>query len=79
MKRYGVGEVASKIANKGLRPAWVVYLLVGSLFTGIYFLLRWAATQNVFFVLVGFSAVAAIVVGARMHRLIPPLHFAGYP
>jgi hypothetical protein len=40
MKRYGVGEVASKIANKGLRPAWVVYLLAGSLFTGIYFLLR---------------------------------------
>jgi hypothetical protein len=73
--RDTVGEVASKIADKGLQPARLVYLLVGILLTGIYFLLPSAATQNVFFNLVGFSAVAAVVVGVRMHRPIHPLHW----
>ena len=38
MKRDTLGEVANKIADKGLRAAWSVYLLGGSLFTGVYFL-----------------------------------------
>ena len=38
MKRDIVGKVANKIADKGLRAAWSVYLLGGSLFTGVYFL-----------------------------------------
>jgi diguanylate cyclase (GGDEF)-like protein/PAS domain S-box-containing protein len=55
--------------------AWLVYLLVGILATGVYFLLPSASAQNIFYDLIGFSAVAAIVVGVRIHRPVRPLHW----
>src|SRR5215212_1762883 len=73
--RYAIREVTSKIADEGSRKAWSVYLLVGIFITSIYFLLPSAATQNVFFELVGFSAVAAVVVGVRVHHPVHPLHW----
>src|SRR5215203_3055174 len=75
MRRYAIGEVTSTIADKGSQKAWLVYLLVGILITSIYFLLPSAATQNVLFDLVGFSAVAAVVVGMRVHHPVHPLHW----
>src|SRR5215213_5935375 len=74
MQSPAIQEVASRIA-RSWRQAWSVYLLVGILLTGIYFLLPSAAMQNVFSDLVGFSAVVAIVVGVRMHHPTRPLHW----
>ena len=74
MRRYAIGEVTSKIADKGSRQTWLVYLLVGILIMGIYFLLP-PTTQNVFSVLVGLSAVGAIVVGVWAHHSTRPLHW----
>jgi diguanylate cyclase len=61
-----------EIVDKGL-GLWLVYLLVGILATGGYFLLPSASMQNIFYNLIGFSAVAAIVVGVRVHRPVRPL------
>ena len=75
MRRYAIGEVTSKIADKGSQKAWLVYLLVGVLITSIYFSLPSAATQNVSLGLVGLSAVAAVVVGVRVHHPAHQLHW----
>ncbi len=75
MSGYTTGDVVSRIADKRLRQAWLVYLSVGIFLTGIYFLLPSAAMQNVFSDLVGFSAVVTIVVGVRMHHPTRPLHW----
>src|SRR5919199_785775 len=55
--------------------AWLLYLLVGILATGGYFLLPSMSTQNVFYNLVGFSSVGAIVVGVLMHHPTRPLQW----
>src|SRR4051794_39107647 len=55
--------------------AWLLYLVVGILATGAYFLLPSVSTQNVFYNLVGFSSVTAIVVGVLIHHPIRPLHW----
>jgi signal transduction histidine kinase len=55
------------MATKDSR-VWLLYLLVGVLATGVYFLLPSASTQNILYDLIGFSAVAAIVVGVYMYR-----------
>ena len=52
--------------------AWLLYLLVGLLATGGYFLLPSVSAQNVFYNLVGFSSVGAIVVGILMHIQLAP-------
>src|SRR5215216_887516 len=75
MSGYTIGDVVSRIADKSLRQAWLVYLPVGIFLTGIYFLLPSAAVQDVFSDLVGFSAVVTIVVGVRMHHPTRPLHW----
>jgi diguanylate cyclase len=61
-----------EIVDKGIW-LWLVYLLVGIIATGGYFLLPSASMQNIFYDLIGFSAVAAIVVGVRVHRPVRPL------
>src|SRR5919202_1120986 len=55
--------------------AWLLYLLAGILATGGYFLLPSMSTQNVFYNLVGFSSVGAIVVGVLMHYPTRPLQW----
>ena len=55
--------------------AWLLYLLVGLLATGGYFLLPSVSVKNVFYNLVGFSSVGAIVVGVRMHHPTRPLQW----
>src|ERR687889_2515713 len=55
--------------------AWLLYLLVGLLATGGYFLLPSVSVQNVFYNLVGFSSVGAIVVGILMHHPTRPLQW----
>src|SRR5215212_5566315 len=55
--------------------AWLLYLLAGLLATGGYFLLPSMSTQNVFYNLVGFSSVGAIVVGVLMHHSTRPLQW----
>jgi signal transduction histidine kinase len=57
----------SEMATKDSR-VWLLYLLVGVLATGVYFLLPSASTQNILYDLIGFSAVVAIVVGVYMYR-----------
>ena len=52
-----------------------MYLLVGILATGVYFLLPSASVQNVFYDLVGFSSVAAILIGVHIHRPTHPLQW----
>ena len=54
---------------------WLLYLLVGILATGGYFLLPSGSTQNVFYNLVGFSSVGAVVVGVLMHQPTRPLQW----
>ncbi len=56
----------SKLASKGLR-AWHLYLLLGTVATGGYFLLS-TTGQNILYNLVGVSAAAAPVIGIFMHR-----------
>jgi diguanylate cyclase (GGDEF)-like protein/PAS domain S-box-containing protein len=64
-------------SDKGLRTwrarAWILYLSLGVLATGIYFLLPSAIAKNLLYGLIGLSAVGAIVVGFRLHRPIRPL------
>jgi diguanylate cyclase len=56
--------------------AWLLYLLAGIFATGGYFLLPSVSTQNVFYNLVGFSSVGAIVVGVLlMHHPTRPLQW----
>src|SRR5215210_4135804 len=56
--------------------AWLLYLLVGILATGGYFLLPSVSVQNVFYNLVGFSSVGAIVIGVLlMHHPTRPLQW----
>src|SRR5215216_4706708 len=55
--------------------AWLLYLLLGVLATGGYFLLPSVSVQNVFYNLVGFSSVVAIGVGIRMNRPVRSLHW----
>src|SRR5215212_9128609 len=56
--------------------AWLLYLLVGILATGGYFLLPSVSVQNVFYNLVGFSSVGAIMVGVLlMHHPARPLQW----
>ena len=57
----------SEMATKDSR-VWLLYLLVGVLATGVYFLLPSASTQNILYDLIGFSAVVAVVVGVYMYR-----------
>ena len=64
----------SEMINKRSR-AWLLYLLAGVLATGGYFLLPSASAQNIFYDLIGLSAVAAIGVGLHMHRPIYPGHW----
>ncbi len=62
-----------------LARAWPVYLVLGVLATFGYFLLP-EIPQDVFYILVGLSAVAAILVGARRQpagRRLPFYLFAG--
>jgi len=75
MSGYTIGDVVGKIADKSSRQAWLVYLPVGILLTGIYFLLPSAAMQNVYFDLVGYSAVVVIIVGVRIHHPTRPLYW----
>ncbi len=73
-------------ARPGLKPdswllsrAWTVYLVLGVLATFGYFLLP-EVPQDVFYILVGSSTVAAILVGARWQpagRRLPLYLFAG--
>jgi uncharacterized membrane protein YuzA (DUF378 family) len=65
-------KVGKQILGKGSR-AWLVYLLVGLAATGSYLLLPSKGTQNVLYVLIGFSAVIVILVGVRSYRPVPPL------
>jgi PAS domain S-box-containing protein len=58
---------------KGLGQAWLGYLLVGLLAIGGFFLLPSQSAQNVYYDLIGFSAVAAIAGGVHMHRPAPSL------
>ena len=60
------------IAGGGLRR-WHVYLLLGVLATGVYFLLPSQAAQHTLHFLFVLSALAAIVTGVRMHRPSQPL------
>ena len=60
------------IAGGGLR-AWKVYLLLGVLATGVYFLLPSQAVQHALHLLFVVSAIAAIVTGVRTHRPSQPL------
>jgi diguanylate cyclase (GGDEF)-like protein/PAS domain S-box-containing protein len=56
-------------ASLGWRAwAWLLYVSLGVLATGVYFLLPSLAAQNVFFNLVGVTAVAVIVMGVLLHR-----------
>jgi signal transduction histidine kinase len=50
------------------RLAWQVYLGVGALLTGAYYLLPYNPAGAVLTVMVGASASAAIIVGLRWHR-----------
>lgn len=55
--------------------AWLAYLLAGIVATGVYFLLPSTSVQNVFFNLVSFTSVAAVVVGIRMHHPLRLIHW----
>jgi PAS domain S-box-containing protein len=65
----------SNNAVRGFSQPWLAYLSVGIAATGVYFLLPSAGAQNIFSDFVGFSAVAAVVVGMRLHRPPRPLHW----
>ena len=52
---------------------WLIYLVVGLLATGGYFLLPSATVQNVFIVLIALTVVAALAAGIRLHRPSHPL------
>src|ERR687889_2840697 len=54
---------------------WLLYLLVCILATGGYFLLPSVSIQDVFYNLVGFSSVGAIVIGVLMHHPTRPLQW----
>ena len=56
-----------EIVDRGQR-LWLLYLLVGILATGGYFLLPSATVQNVFIVLIDSSVLAAIAAGILLHR-----------
>jgi diguanylate cyclase len=61
-----------EIVDRGQR-LWLLYLLVGILATGTYFLLPSATAQNVFIVLIDSSVLAAIVAGVLLHQPSHPL------
>src|SRR5215207_2956999 len=60
------------IAGGGLQT-WHVYLLLGVLATGVYFLLPTQAAQHTLHLLFVLSALAAIMTGVRTHRPSQPL------
>jgi diguanylate cyclase (GGDEF)-like protein len=49
--------------DEGSRAPPVIYSCVGLLATGAYFLLPTGATRDIFFILIGVSAVAAVAIG----------------
>jgi diguanylate cyclase len=49
--------------DEGSREPPVIYSCVGLLATGAYFLLPTGATRDIFFILIGVSAVAAVAIG----------------
>ena len=61
-----------EITDRSSQRLWLLYLVVGVLATGGYFLLPSATAQNVFIVLIALTVVAAIAAGIRLHR---PRHF----
>ena len=61
-----------KIVDRSPR-AWLLYLLLGILATGLYFLLQSTTVQNLFVALIDASLVLAIIFGIRLHRPTYPL------
>lgn len=55
------------MVSQGLRR-WSLYLLLGVFAAGGYFFLPSVRAQNLFGLLIGTSAIVAILVGIRIHR-----------
>jgi len=62
----GVGHILKSGSGSGSR-AWLLYLTLGIVATGVYFLLSGAA-QDTLYDLIGVSSVAAVLVGLWWYR-----------
>jgi diguanylate cyclase (GGDEF)-like protein len=56
------------VGSGGSRAPSAIYLSAGLLTTGAYFLLPAGAAQDIYFILLGLSAVAAVAIGALINR-----------
>jgi diguanylate cyclase (GGDEF)-like protein len=66
-------EAMREIIDRSKQWLWLLYLVVGVLATGGYFLLPSATAQNVFIVLIDLTVVAAIAAGIRLLQPSHPL------
>ena len=67
-ERASLRRRVSRAVSEGSRAPSIVYPCAGLLATGAYFLLPAGAAKDVLFILIGLSAVAAIVIGVRANR-----------
>jgi diguanylate cyclase (GGDEF)-like protein len=61
-------RTVSSALSRGLRAPSAIYLSAGLLATGAYFLLPTGAPQDIYFILLGLSAVAAVASGVLINR-----------
>ena len=67
-----MSEKTRRFVPETFERPWLLYLVLGVIATGMYFLLP-AVAQGTLYNLIGASAVIAILVGVRWHRLEPVL------
>ena len=67
-----MSEEASQAFWRPSAPAWLLYLVLASAATGVYFLISGPARVHVY-VLIGLSMLVAILVGIRRNRPNPAL------